>query len=469
MLFSTTRMILAVAACSMLAPAQTDKLVFWPKEIDDVLTNPGMGIQTFQRVKGVPINPGGKWSEVGPAEKLERARTPPDFPDSSIAYFRWFWWQIEPDPGKYRWEIIDLAIEQAREQKQTLAIRLMPYDQKNALPEWYRNSGARRANKPTDKDGEIWSPDADDPLYRKHWGALVTAFAQRYDGNPFLDSIDISTVGYWGEGWGPYLPAWETHRALLDQYFEGFRRTPLLANFDELQVLRYATQRGAGWRLDCWGDMRGQYWESWSRRWSHMLDFYPLQLVRAEAQDVWERRPVSLETCWTPLYWKEQNLDLDYILEQGLRWHASSINIKSSAIPPEWRQKFDEFQKKIGYRFILRRFELPKALHAGQMAPVSLWWLNKGVAPVYQEHWLAFELRAEGAAAQIRTSADPRKWLPGDALFESSVYIPETLKPGSYRLRVALLDARTGEPAIKLANEGRQPDGWYDIGEVRVE
>ena len=103
------------------------------------------------------------------------------------------------------------------------------------------------------------------------------------------------------------------------------------------------------------------------------------------------------------------------------------------------------------------------------MAPVSLWWLNKGVAPVYQEHWLAFELRAEGAAAQIRTSADPRKWLPGDALFESSVYIPETLKPGSYRLRVALLDARTGEPAIKLAIEGRQPDGWYDIGEVRVE
>jgi hypothetical protein len=469
MLIQPVRTLLAVAAFAALAPAQSDKVVFWPKEIGDVLVNPGMGIQTFQRVKGAPTNPPTRWSEVGPAEKIERAQTPPDFPDSSIAYFRWFWWQIEPEPGRYRWDIIDLAIAEAREQNQQVAIRLMPYDQKNPLPEWYRNSGARRANKPEDKDGAIWSPDADDPLYRKHWGGLIKAFAERYDGHPGLDSVDISTAGYWGEGWGPYLPSWETHRALLDLYLDGFQRTPLLVNFDELQVLRYATERGAGWRLDCWGDMRGQYWESWGRRWSHMLDFYPLQLVRAGAQDVWQRSPVSLETCWTPAYWKEQNFDLDYILEQALRWHASSINIKSAPIPPEWRAKFDEFQKKIGYRFILRRFELPRRLRAGQMAPVSLWWLNKGVAPVYREYQLAFELRSERGAARIPTRADPRRWLPGDALFESTVYVPDTLTPGSYRLRVALLDPRTGAPAIRLAIEGRQPDGWYDIGEVRVE
>lgn len=128
-------LLVALLLGALSAHAQTDKLVFWPKEIDDVLVNPGMGIQTFQRVKGVAVNPGGKWSEVGPTEKLERASVPPDFPDSSIAYFRWFWWQIEPEPGRYRRDIIDLAIAQAREQGQKLAIRLMPYDQKNPLPE----------------------------------------------------------------------------------------------------------------------------------------------------------------------------------------------------------------------------------------------------------------------------------------------------------------------------------------------
>ncbi len=451
------------------ARAQQNNQIFRPKEIGDVLVNPGMGIQTFQRFNGNSINPGTRWSEVGPERRLEQADPKPDFPLSSVAYCRWFWHQLEPAPGKYRWEILDLAIEQAREQGQRLAVRLMPYDQRNPLPEWYRNSGARRANKPEDKDGEIWSPDAADPLYMKHWGGLVKEFAARYDGHPDLDTVDISTVGYWGEGWGPYLPDWPVQRALIDLYLEGFRRTPLLMNFDALEALRYGTSKGAGWRLDCWGDMKARYWESWGRRWSHMLDFYPLQLVRAEVQEVWRRSPVSLETCGTPLFWREQEYDIDYILEQALRWHASTINIKSTAIPEEWKGRFEEFQKKIGYRFILRRLELPRTVKAGQMVPVSMWWLNKGVAPVYREYRLALELRGAGGTAVIRTRADVRKWLPGDALCEETVYVPHTLKPGSYRLRVAMLDPESGEPAIRLAIEGRQPDGWYDVGEVSVE
>ena len=43
------------------------------------------------------------------------------------------------------------------------------------------------------------------------------------------------------------------------------------------------------------------------------------------------------------------------------------------------------------------------------------------------------------------------------------------LKPGEYRLRVALLDRRTEQPAIRLAIEGRQPDGWYDVGGISIE
>ncbi|MCW5980108.1 MAG: DUF4832 domain-containing protein [Bryobacteraceae bacterium] len=457
---------LAIAAAAGAAADET--IVIRPVEIDDVLVNPGMGVQTFQRFNGDALNPGKRWSEVGPTERLARSGEKPDYPDSSIAYFRWFWRQIEPEEGRYRWEIIDLALEQARERRQRLAIRLMPYDEGSPLPEWYRNSGARRANKPEDKDGKIWSPDAADPLYMKHWGGLVKSLAARYDGHPYMDSVDISTVGYWGEGWGPHVPDWPSHRALIDLYLEGFRRTPLLVNFDEPPVLAYATSKGTGWRLDCWGDMEGPYWESWGRKLSHMLDFYPLQLVRAEAQDAWQRGPVSLETCWTPEYWKDGGFDLNYIIEQALRWHASSVNIKSSPIPAEWKQAFEEFQKKMGYRLVLRRVELPKTLKAGSMAPLSMWWVNKGVAPVYGDYRLALQLRSEAGGAALQTRADIRKWLPGDALYEETVYVPEQLRPGTYRLRTALLDPRTQAPEIRLAIEGRQPDGWYDLGGVEV-
>jgi len=445
------------------ASAQDGTVVVRPAEIQDELVNPGMGIQTFQRYNGDAINPGERWSEEGPTARLRPAAGRPDFPESSIAYFRWFWTQIEPEPGQYRWDVLDLALAEAQRHNQRLAIRLMPYDEGHPLPEWYRKSGARRANTDQDKEWKSWAPDADDPLYLKYWGGLVLAVGARYDGHPGLDTVDISTVGYWGEGWGPYLPSWETQKALLDVNFQAFRRTPLLVNFDELRALAYATAKGSGWRLDCWGDMGG-YWESWGRYLSHMLDVYPQQVVRAGAAEAWRRGPVSLETCWVAGYWKQKNWDIDYILEQALRWHVSSVNLKSSAIPPEWKEKFREFEKRMGYRFILRRLEYPKAVAAGRMMPVSMWWLNKGVAPVYGEYTLALDIGGH----LIRTDARVREWLPGDAVYDGSLYVPAALQPGEYPVRVALLDPGSGRPAIKLAVAGREPDGWYRVGTIQV-
>lgn len=451
-------------ACAVNARAQTETTIVRPKEIGDVLVNPGMGIETFQRFNGDAINPGLGWSEEGPVVKLAQGVGAADFPASSISYCRWFWETLEPEQGKVRWEILDEALREVRAHHQALAIRLMPYDQKHPLPEWYQRSGARRANQASDKDGKIWQPDFTDPLYLKYWGGLVAAAGERYDGHPDLDSVDISSVGYWGEGWSDYMPAFEVQKTLVDIWLEAFKHTPLLMNFDEEKALAYGTEHGAGWRLDCWGDMRS----TTGAHWCHMLDFYPQQIVRAGIQDVWQRSPVSLETCWVPGGWKERSWDLDYILAQALRWHVSSVNIKSSAIPPEWKKSFDDFQKRMGYRFILRRLEYPNVVLAGTMQPVHMWWLNAGVAPVYLPYDLAMEIRNDSGSAEIRLPVDVRKWLPGDALFDGTVYIPESLKPGSYRLRVALLDLRTGRPAIKLAIEGLQPDGWYDLAPIEV-
>jgi hypothetical protein len=189
------------------AIAQSEIVVVRPKGISDVLVNPGMGITTFQRFNGQATNPPLKWYEVGPVAKLPQAATKPDFPDTSISYCRWYWNVLEPEPGKFQWQIVDLALEEARAHGQTLAIRLMPYSDQDPLPAWYRVSGARRANKSTDKDGGIWHPDFSDPLFLKHWGELVAEAGKRYDGNPYLDSVDISSVGYWGEGWSVYMPA----------------------------------------------------------------------------------------------------------------------------------------------------------------------------------------------------------------------------------------------------------------------
>ncbi len=69
----------------------------------------------------------------------------------------------------------------------------------------------------------------------------------------------------------------------------------------------------------------------------------------------------------------------------------------------------------------------------------------------------------------IETPADLRKWLPGDQVFDGNIFIPPSVKPGSHRLRVAVLDRRMRKPAVRLAIAGLQADGWYDLGEIRVE
>jgi hypothetical protein len=444
----------------VIGSAAAQNVIVRPKVIDDILVNPGMGIQTFQRYNNQAINEGTRWSEVGPEQKVADATGKVDFPDTSVAYVRWFWRQLEPEPGNYRWDIVDTALEEARLHGQKLAIRFQPYDSKTAIPDWYQKSGARRANKPGDKDGEIWQPDWSDPSYIRRWGTLVAQAGRRYDGHPYLDMVEISTFGYWGEGWGPNPPEWDIQTLLVDQWFAAFKHTHLVINAMLFpKMLAYATQRGAGWRTDCWGDLR-----------HHMIDVYPQGIARGGIQDVWQTAPVSLETCGTPGSWRrDANYDLAYTLEQALRWHVSTVNIKATAIPPDWKKDFDVFQKKMGYRFALRRLEYPKTAHAGTAIPVSMWWQNTGVAPVYDAYTVAVELRGSGGNAIVKLPVDVRKWLPGEAVYDGSLYVDAGLKPGAYRMRVAILDSRTGDPAIKLAIEGRQPDGWYDLGELQVQ
>jgi hypothetical protein len=450
-----------------LSYAQRDTVIVRPKPIDDVLQNPNMGITTFNRFNGQATNPLLKWSEIGPVEKVQQAASKPDFPDTTIAYLRWYWNALEPERGKYRWDIIDLAIAEARAHGQTLAIRLMPYSNQDPLPSWYESTGARRGNKPTDKDGAIWQPDFSDPIYLKLWSQLVAEAGRRYDGNPYLDSVDISSVGYWGEGWSPYMPAFQYQKALIDIWFDAFPRTTLLMNFDEPTALTYGTSRGAGWRLDCLGDLRvksdNPYFEP------EMLDVYPQQVVRSGVQDVWEKRPVSLEVCGTVSEWKRDHFDLDYILEQALRWHVTSVNLKSSPIPDDWKPRFDAFQKKLGYRLSLRRLEYPKSVAPGTMMPIHMWWLNAGVAPPYTNYSLVVQLRADKSSAVMNVPVDVRKWLPGDAVYDGSLYVPENLADGVYDFRVAMLDPRTGSPVVRFAIAGRDEDGWYSEGQIKVE
>jgi hypothetical protein len=74
--------------CIAAALAQ-EPAVVRPKEIDDVLVNPGIGFITLQRFNGDALNQGTRWTEGYPIEYQPfHGRLEKNHPMTSIAYFR---------------------------------------------------------------------------------------------------------------------------------------------------------------------------------------------------------------------------------------------------------------------------------------------------------------------------------------------------------------------------------------------
>ena len=94
--------------------------------------------------------------------------------------------------------------------------------------------------------------------------------------------------------------------------------------------------------------------------------------------------------------------------------------------------------------------------------------MNEGVAPIYRPFVLAFRLSSSRQSAVVRTDVDVRRWLPGDAVFDGPLFVPDGLAAGDYKLAVALLDPVTLAPGVRLGIEGRQDDGWYGLGQIRI-
>jgi hypothetical protein len=451
------------------------------KETDEVLTNPGIGFTTFQRFNGDKSNEGVGWTEGKPIvyQKFDGNLVTPDHPMSSIAYFRIYWRFIEPEMGKYNWEMIDYALKIAHERKQTLMLRIAPYGSSGAeddVPDWYRKMvGPNRVWK-----ADYWIVDPEDPRYAEYFCKLITELGKRYDGHPDFESVDVSIVGFWGEGSNSVLLTQKTREALVRAYTDNFKKTPLVMMLTDEKTNKFGlSQANVGWRVDCIGDL-GFWAEDKSRPgWTHMYDYYPQGIINYGMKDAWMKAPVSLEVCGTIKSWKGAKgtceycqgyttEDVNYIIDETLKWHISSFNAKSSGVPDEWRPLIDRWLKKMGYRFVLRSFSYPEFAAPGEGIRFKSWWDNKGVAPIYKKYLLAIRLTSEKRSEVIVTDADINSWMPGDNVYDDAIFIPGDMPAGAYQLQIGIVDRQSHEPKVKLAIEGKDPEGWYTMGKIEI-
>lgn len=442
--------------------------VIEPREIDDLLANPGMGWQTFHRFADQDPNLAGL--------------------PSTSAYFRFYWSEIEPEEGKIDFPKLDGLLARARKAGQQLAFRVMcagTSDEEMYVPGWLKEKGCPGFEYRYQGRGRThWVPDMDHALFRDAHFRLIEELGKRYDGHPDVDLLDIGTVGLWGEwhmsGTGVEVPSLETRREIIAAWCEAFPRTPRVMLIGDAEGMKEAARLGCGWRADCLGDMGG-----FSKTWNHMENLYRQQVERTGTGESWKKAPVAFESCWDMRKWTAEGWDVRAIFDYALDLHASLINNKSAPIPEGTRAEVERCLRKLGYRLVLRRLEHPRKWEAGKELVVKMVWENVGVASPYRDHRIAFRLRpvepAEGTPIPFATATSVRGWLPGRREATESLARPERLAAGAYELDIAVTqppvarDIREQKPgappapALRLAIAGRRDDGWYALGRVEVE
>ena len=166
-------------------------LVVRPREINDILNNPGIGFTTFQRFNGdtlTTLNNNLEWTEGHPIvyQQFKGNLINKQYPQTTIAYWRVYWKYLEPERGRYRWDLIDQALATAEERGQTLMLRVASYGSgNNDVPAWYRDMVGKNMNWKYNNPVNKWLVDPEDPRYVEYFGGFIKELGKRYDGHPF--------------------------------------------------------------------------------------------------------------------------------------------------------------------------------------------------------------------------------------------------------------------------------------------
>jgi hypothetical protein len=126
--------------------------------------------------------------------------------------------------------------------------------------------------------------------------------------------------------------------------------------------------------------------------------------------------------------------------------------------------------KKLGYRFILRKFEHPIEANKGEEVTFKITVENKGVAPFYF-NWplvIYFMDQDDQEIFTHTTSIDIRNWLPGERIDQETITIPTSLAAAEYNIKLAILDLDTNKPAIRFANTNRDIQGRYLVSKIKI-
>ena len=238
------------------------------------LRNPGLGLVGYTWEEGGPSIAAREGRETLEDHVEKMARLP--FVD--VLYIRCDWRNVQKQAGRLDLDPVwELTLAAAKKYGQRVAFRIQSSNtvfqpEQLALPKFLqeriplvkltRMPGATHIG----SDTTVWTePRYDHPEYLKAFTELNHLLAERFDGNPLIEWVDMMHVGFWGEGHvGGYrspFPDFATAQRTLNKMvriqMDIWKKTPLamntqpdISNTGNREAIEIAVRGGAWLRSD---------------------------------------------------------------------------------------------------------------------------------------------------------------------------------------------------------------------------
>lgn len=452
LLYTLAILLLLTSLPVLCLATEKTEMIYTPKPIDDVLSNPYMGLAPDSRNDSYAQN-------------------------HTLVYANLTWRQLEPKKGSYKFEQVEKELKLAEwgERGAKWVIRIImdyPTDKSHLdIPDWLYRELNGDGDWYSNSYGKGFSPNYSNPQLIAYHQKLIEKLGEHYKNDPRLAFIELGSIGHWGE-WHTNTSRPFPKLAVTDQYVQ-----PYLDQFpDSILLMRRPHPIARKFKLGLFNDVFGNRdqtaeYKSWADK--GYTSWLTLEKMPA-MPDYWKYAPSGGE--FSPSKSLKRYFSAASIndtIAQAKSTHISWLgpNTPATFTANGTQQKYlNQLLNTIGYRFVVH-----KEIHEASVAPgsdlnVKLDLENQGVAPFYFPWVLELSLAdANGEiVAKAETSADIRKWLPGKVTTSHALPIPDELPAGSYTVCIAILDPQNGEPAIEWGMEGKREDLRYSLGRVEV-
>ena len=275
---------LAATAADFPAPAVHERLNQGPFDIDQ---DAGWQTVLFTTPSNRPVrNPGlglvgYAWEEGGPSLAARAGRETLEqhvhklaaLPFVDVLYIRCDWRDVQKQPGRLDLNPVwELAFAAAKERGLRVAFRVQLSSpnfepQRLAMPDFLQkevplvNIGPIRDH----PGAQYREPRYDHPAFQRAFEELVNLLAERFEGNPLLEWVDLMQYGFWGEGHTSDLPspfpdyptAERTFARMTRLQLDAWKRTPVavntqpdISNVGNREIIDMAMRAGAWLRSD---------------------------------------------------------------------------------------------------------------------------------------------------------------------------------------------------------------------------